>query len=431
MATAVPEDDADLALRAVRVAAKRRHLDRHAEHALLDATEDLTLCCTASWERMRQAGTTAEKLFADLQKARFLVHELTDEVEILGEYVTQRTPRRRHRYSPRLRFRILEHMRTFMLTAEDTARRFHVTPQTIYNWRAELRQNPGAETIGSCVRPAPPVRRFSDAVRRLCRQVELFGFGGKKKIAEILLRHSWKVSPRSVGRFLHEKPTVPEPTSPPEKPRPTTVRGDYPNHLWLIDITLVPLLFPFFYAHVTVILDAFSRMPLARHVSLFPPSADTIVSLMRQAIQTHGRPRHLVSDHGKQFVADVFKIFIRQQGIRQRYGAVGESHSIGLIDRFFRTLKASLKLRAFRPWNLSELRRRVDLALTHYAYVRPHASLEASVPVEVYYGIRGHLPRPVPPARGRPGEPGPEIPFDFVFLDPSHRCLPVLVPKAA
>ena len=106
----------------------------------------------------------------------------------------------------------------------------------------------------------------------------------------------------------------------------------------------------------------------------------------------------------------------RGHGIRIRYGAVGETHSRGLIDRFFRTLKESLGL---------------PVALVHYAYVRPHASLEGLTPIEVYYGIRGHLPRPVSPPRQGSGVSEPELHFDFVFLDPEHEAFPVLVPKAA
>ena len=87
--------------------------------------------------------------------------------------------------------------------------------------------------------------------------------------------------------------------------------------------------------------------------------------------------------------------------------------------------------RFFRPWNPWEFKRRLNLALVHYSYVRPHASLDGMTPIEVYYGIRGHLPRPVAPPRGRTDDPGPEIPFEFVFLDPDRRALPVLVPKAA
>jgi transposase-like protein len=54
-------------------------------------------------------------------------------------------------------------MRKYMLSLQETARRFLVTPQTVYNWLDELRQDPGATTIGSTVIPVPPLRRFSDA----------------------------------------------------------------------------------------------------------------------------------------------------------------------------------------------------------------------------------------------------------------------------
>ena len=51
------------------------------------------------------------------------------------------------------------------------------------------------------------------------------------------------------------------------------------------------------------------------------------------------------------------------------------------------------------------------------AGVWPHASLEGFTPVEVYYGILGHLPR--------------HVPFELEFLDAKHQAFPLLVPKAA
>jgi len=215
------------------------------------------------------------------------------------------------------------------------------------------------------------------------------------------------------------------------KARPTTVRGDHPNHLWLQDITEIPTLFPLLRLHLMVVLDACSRLPLAASLRLTKPSAALAAQLLERAIATHGKPRHLVVDQGSQFTAEEFRAAVNAHKVRIRYGAIGLTHSLGLIDRFFRTIKDSLSLRTFRPWNLRDFRRRLAIALLHYDYVRPHASLEAFTPIEVYYGIRGHLPQPVSPPRGRPGDPEPEIPFDFVFLDPEHRAFPILVPKAA
>ena len=325
-----PEPDDDLMLRAVLGSARRHPDERQAQRALLQATEDLTLCFTTACERLRQEGTTAEQLYLELQKARFLLQEARDRIEILGARLAKLAARSRPHYSPELRFRILEHMRRYMLSVQETARRFLVTPQTIYNWLDELRQDPEATTIGSSVVPVPPLRRFSDAVRRLIRQMKDIGFGGKKKIAETLLRSSWTVSARSVGRILKEKPIAPPPLPQHRtaQPRATSVRGDYPNHLWLVDITRIPTLFPLLSLHLLVVLDAFSRLPLAATIRLREPSAALGIALFDRAIRTHGRPRHLVTDQGAQFTAEEFRAFLRSQGIRPRYGKVGESHSL-------------------------------------------------------------------------------------------------------
>jgi transposase-like protein len=220
-----PEDD--LPLRAVLTSARRRLDDRHAERAFLQATEDLTLCSAAAWERLRQNGTTAEQLLAENQKIHFLLQEALDRADILAARLAKLEARRRPHYSPQLRFRILEHMRKFMLSAQDTATRFSVTPQTIYNWLDEIRQHPAATTVGSTVVPVPPIRTFSMAVRRVVRQMEAAGFGGKKKIAETLLRSAWKISPRTIGRILNEGPTPTPPDARPTEPRirNTTVRN--------------------------------------------------------------------------------------------------------------------------------------------------------------------------------------------------------------
>ncbi len=423
-----PKPDDDLALRAVLACARRHSTGRHAERALLQATEDLSVCSVAAWQRLRADGTTAEKLFVELQHMRFLLREARERAEILAARLERVEPRRRRHYTPPLRFRILEHMKRYMLTVEETARRFLVTPQTIYNWLAEMRRNPDATSVGSKVVAVPPVRRYSSAVRRLVQQMDEAGFGGKSKIAETLLRNAWTISARTVGRIRKET-TPPEPEATPR--RPTTVRGDHPNHLWLMDVTEIPTLFPFLPLHLMVVLDAGSRLPLAAALRISRPSAGLAARLLGRATRTHGRPRHLVVDQGSQFTAREFREAARAHGIRIRYGAVGETHSLGLIDRFFRTLKGSLSLRSIRPWGLRGFTHRLHLALVHYAYVRPHASLGGFTPIETYYGIRGHLPRPATPPRGSPGDAEPGIPFDFVFLDPEHRAFPVLVPKAA
>ena len=129
--TTLAETVDDLVLRVA--SAKRPSYDRHAQRALLAATEDLTLAIVAACNRLREQGTTFEQLFGELVESRILLAEVRGRNEIMAERLAAMEPRQRPHYSPRGRFRILEHMRMFLLTVAETARHFLLTPQTIYN----------------------------------------------------------------------------------------------------------------------------------------------------------------------------------------------------------------------------------------------------------------------------------------------------------
>jgi transposase InsO family protein len=182
------------------------------------------------------------------------------------------------------------------------------------------------------------------------------GFGGAGQVAATLARLGWKISATSAWRFARERPPSPlhESGSPTGKDR-TTVYGRCPNHLWLLDLTRVRTIFPFLHFHLAVVLDAFSRMPLAAAVFLLEPSASALSTLLSKAVARSGTPKHLVSDQGVQFTAPLFRDTLRRLGVRQRFGAVGQHGSIALIERFFRTLKNDLSLPLLRPWNRRQL----------------------------------------------------------------------------
>jgi len=327
-------------------------------------------------------------------------------------------------------------MRRFLLSVDETARRFLVTPQTLYNWLKELNRSPEANSIGSLLKPSPPIRRYGDIARRLTRQMKAFGFEGCGQIAMTLARFGWTPSRRSVARFFKEKPS-PDPLPPAPEAKPlTTVRGRYPNHLVLADITRIPLVFPFLHLHLAVVFDAFSRLPLQVMLSYFEPKAEAMLALVQNAIRIHGKPRHFVSDQGSQFTAGVFRAALKSLDIQQRFGALGEHGSIALIERFFRTLKQDLHVaknskRPRKPWSLADFERRLVPALIRYSYCRPHTAIGGRVPVEAFFGILDQRPLVNLAPRGRPGDPESDCPFEIAFLDPDSEALPILVPKAA
>jgi len=148
-------------------------------------------------------------------------------------------------------------------------------------------------------------------------------------------------------------------------------------------------------------------------------------------VALHGRPQHLVSDQGAQFTAGVFRIALARLGIRQRFGALHEHASIALIERFFLTLKTDLQLEVHKPWNLTDLERRLVPALVRYSYCRPHSALEGRVPIEAFFGMQDQRPCGNFAPRGRPGDPDVDCPFEILFLDPDSQAFPILVTKAA
>jgi transposase InsO family protein len=166
----------------------------------------------------------------------------------------------------------------------------------------------------------------------------------------------------------------------------------------MMDLTEIPSLFRIFSFKLAVVIDVFSRMPLAANLFLAEPGANATPALVQQAIRSNGVPRHFVSDQGAQFTAKAFRIGLTTLGIRQRFGAVGKTGSIAIVERLWRTLKETLSLRALKPLTREDLERRLKTGLLHYAYLRPHQALAGATPAEVYFAIRpAHLSAVSPP----------------------------------
>jgi Integrase core domain len=126
----------------------------------------------------------------------------------------------------------------------------------------------------------------------------------------------------------------------------------------------------------------------------------------------------------------VFRSFLRARGIRQRFGAIGRTGSIAIVERSWRTLKDTLSLLSLKAMTRADLEQRLTTKLLHYAYLRPHQTLGRDPPADVYFGIRPAHDAAVPPPRGRPGQPSAGLGLVTAHLDPERR-LPLLIPIAA
>jgi putative transposase len=197
----------------------------------------------------------------------------------------------------------------------------------------------------------------------------------------------------------------------------------------MIDITEIPGLFGLLTFKLAVVLDAFSRMPIAARIFVKEPTAEQMADLVTHAVKNHGNPKHFVSDQGSQLTSATFRAALAGLGIKQRFGAIGQCGSIAIIERFWRTVKEMLRLKTYSPLSSDDLHARLQTGLNYYAYHKPHQSLKGATPAEVYY-IK-------PPGRIDAARPhrayenkSDHMLFEIAYLDPEH-LLPVLTPKKA
>ncbi len=333
----------------------------------------------------------------------------------------------RKRYTPEERFRIVVFVRTYAQSYEQAAGTFMVDSATIGRWVREATREPDRNTVGSLLKATPPLRSFGDVTKQLIALLDSMRVGGSKRIAQMLVRAGTKIARETVRRYRKSRPVPPPADSRPAMDR--AVRAKEPNHVWMTDITNVPSLLRIWIFKLVVVLDVYSRFPLAFKVFSKEPSSEDLAALVEEAARRFGRPKHFVTDQGAQFTGAAFVDTLRNLGIRQRFGAIGRSGSIAIIDRLWRTLKEMLDLKFLPPLSPSHLEQRIELGLFYYATLRPHQGLQGATPAEMYFRLTPATAHPVSPPRAAPNDRGEpvELPFEVVHLDRERR-LPVLIP---
>ena len=417
----VPDADDELS-------AGTRGFSPEALRLLLACSRQITLGLAHALSRWWRRGDPVQAGFAERVMVQVELEKVRGVVEIQRARLARFPARHRKHYTPVERFRILELMGAFGLGLRETARLFLVDPQTIARWQREALAEPEAETVGTLVRADPPLRGYDDVVKRLVQMLDSFEVGGSAGIAQMLARAGLKLGRETVRRYRR----APRPPRPGDEAmgKPRVLRGKRVNHIWTADLTEIRGFLGLFTYKLVVVLDLFSRFPLAFGIFRREPTAGQVVGVLDRAIRRHGRPGHFVSDQGAQFTAEAFRERLEALSIGQRSGAIGQYGSIAVIERFWRTLKDLLGVKLWPPLSAAHLETKVELALGYYSHLRPHQGLDGATPAEVYRGETpaAQLAAPTPrKTRGSTTGEAP-LPLEVVFLDPERR-MPVLIPS--
>ena len=220
---------------------------------------------------------------------------------------------------------------------------FLVTADTISSWLRRI-EEAGAEAL---VQTLQPINKFPALVRYLVQRLKvLCPSFGKQKIAQVLCRAGLHLGTTTVGRILKEEPhptpaekqavspqvteELPQAEKAPTDAAQRVVTAKRINHVWHVDLTLVPTqwgfwaswlpfslpqCWPFGY-WVAVVIDHFSRRAMGFAVFKEDPDSRDIRSFLGRIMhQAQVTPKYLISDQGEQFWCQGFKDWCRRKGI--------------------------------------------------------------------------------------------------------------------
>ncbi len=372
----------------------------------------------------------ATRLRSEVVRLRHEVALLREELRIKDARMAGLPAQRRPHYRPTERMAILELRAARGWSMSQTARAFLLSPLTIAHWLQRLDEQ-GPDSL---LQIPVPVNKFPDFVEYLVRRLKtLCPALGKRQIAATLARAGLHLGTTTVGRMLKRSPCFEPGRTEPEPSRLVTAKR--PNHVWHVDLTVVPIsggfwttwlplslpqCWPFCW-WVAVVVDHYSRRVMGTTVfSGQPTSADICAFLARTIRQTTTPPKYLICDKGPQFWCAGFKNWCRRRGIRPRFGAIGKHGSIAVVERCIRTFKEYLRQWALVPMRRATFQQELSHLADWYNEHRPHETLAGRTPNEVYharfpdhrrprYEPRPRWPRGSPCAkpwaviRGRPG----------------------------
>ena len=238
-------------------------------------------------------------------------------------------------------------------------------------------------------------RPISDADLVLMRRIDElhlnYPFAGSRMLRDLLIQQGLEVGRRHVRTLmrrmaietLYRKPNTSKP-APGHKIYPYLLRGlaiTRPNQVWATDITYLPMARGFVY--LAAVVDWFSRRVLAWRLSI---TLDTSFCLdaLEEAMRVYGQPEIFNTDQGSQFTSEAFTGRLKKEGIQISMDGKGRWADNVFVERLWRSLKYEhVYLHAYE--SVAEARVRIGCYFNFYNRQRPHSSLGAQTPDQVYF----------------------------------------------
>jgi transposase InsO family protein len=156
-----------------------------------------------------------------------------------------------------------------------------------------------------------------------------------------------------------------------------------PHEHWHIDISYVNICGTFYY--LCSILDGYSRFIVHWDIRESMKETDVEIILQRAKEKFPNESPRVISDNGRQFLANDFKKFIRLSGMTHVRTSPYYPQSNGKIERWHGTIKSEC-IRPGSPLSLDDARRLVFQFVEQYNNVRLHSAIGYVTPKDKLLG---------------------------------------------
>jgi putative transposase len=218
-----------------------------------------------------------------------------------------------------------------------------------------------------------------------------YPFAGSRMLRDLLGQQGLEVGRRHIRTLMKRmcieaiycRPNTSKP-APGQRIYPYLLRGlavTRPNQVWAMDITYIPMARGFVY--LAAVVDWFSRRVLAWRLSITMDTSFCIEAL-EEALSRKEKPEIFNTDQGSQFTSEAFTGRLKENGIAISMDGKGRWRDNVLVERVWKSIKyEEVYLHAYE--SVHAARTSIGRYLEFYNPVRPHSSLKAKTPDQVYF----------------------------------------------
>jgi putative transposase len=232
-----------------------------------------------------------------------------------------------------------------------------------------------------------------------------YPFAGSRMLRDLLWQQGLEVGRRHLRTLMkrmgveaiYRRPNTSKP-APGHRIYPYLLRGlaiTRPNQVWAMDITYIPMARGFVY--LAAVVDWFSRRVLAWKLSI-TMETNFCIEALEEALSRNEKPEIFNTDQGSQFRGPQRQVFVagveftseaftgrlKKNGISISMDGKGRWRDTVFVERIWKSIKyEEVYLHAYA--SVSDARQSIGRYLEFYNSTRPHSSLKAQTPDQVYF----------------------------------------------